>query len=118
MRCDIRSGNVDLRSGLREYIEQRFDRSLGRIQNRISHVTIRLDDVNGPKGGIDMRCHAEAHLVRSGLVLADAVAGDIRTAVDEAADRLALRVLKRLGRQREIRRHNGRSRQLAERLTA
>jgi putative sigma-54 modulation protein len=118
MRCDIRSGHVNLRPPIRDYIEQRLDRSLGRIQDRISHVTIRLDDINGPKGGIDMRCHAEAHLVRSGLILADVVAGDIRTAVDEAADRLALRVRKRLGRQREIRRHNGRNRQAVERMTA
>lgn len=118
MRCDIRSGHVNLRSALRDYIEMRLDRSLGRIQDRISRVTIRLDDINGPKGGIDMRCHAEAHLVRSGMVLADVVAGDVRTAVDEAADRLALRVRKHFGRQREIRRHNGRSWQPAERMTA
>lgn len=119
MRCDIRSGHVNLRSTLRDYIEQRLDRSLGRIQDRISHVTIRVDDVNGPKGGADKRCHAEAHLVRHGLVLADVIAGDIRTAVDEAADRLALRIRKQIGRQRDVRRHpGGKSQQVGEALTA
>jgi putative sigma-54 modulation protein len=105
MRCDIRSGHVNLKSTLRDYIEQRLDRSLGRMQDRISHVMIRVDDVHGPRGGADKRCHAEAHLVRSGLVLADVIAGDIRTAVDEAADRLALRIRKQIGRQRDVRRH-------------
>ena len=117
MRCDIRSGHVNLKSTLRDYIEQRLDRSLGRIQDRISHVTIRLDDVNGPKGGADMRCHAEAHLARSGLVFADVIAGDVRTAVDEAADRLAIRVRKQIGRQRDIRRHNDKT-TLGEPMTA
>ncbi len=105
MNCDIRSGHVNLKPTLRDYIEQQLDRSLGRIKDRISHVTIHVDDVNGPKGGADKRCHAEAHLRRSGTVLADCTAGDVRTAVHEAADRLATRVRKQLGRQRDIRRH-------------
>ncbi len=105
MRCDIRSGHVNLRPAVRDYVEERLHRSLGRIQDRISHVMIHIDDVNGPKGGADKRCHAEAHLVRSGLVLADVVAGDLRTAVDEAADRLAMRIIKLLSRRREGRRH-------------
>lgn len=117
MRCDIRSGHVNLRPTVRDYIEERLDRSLGRIKDRISHVTIRVDDINGPKGGVDMRCHAEAHLVRSGMILADVVAGDLRTAVDEAADRLALRIIKELGRQREVRRHKNRITPLAEPTT-
>lgn len=118
MRCDIRSGHVNLRLTTQSYIQERLDRSLGRIQDRISHVTIRVDDVNGPKGNADKRCHAEAHLVRSGIVLADVVAGDLRTAVDEAADRLAMRILKELNRQREVRRHKNRITQFEEPLTA
>lgn len=53
MRCDIRSGHVNLRPAVRDYVEERLHRSLGRIQDRISHVMIHIDDVNGPKGGAE-----------------------------------------------------------------
>lgn len=118
MRCDIRSGNVNLRPTTRDYVQERLERSLGRIKDRVAQVTIHIDDVNGPKGGADKRCLAEAHLVRSGLILADVVAGDLRTAVDEAADRLATRILKHFDRQREIRRHRNRTSQREQPLTA
>lgn len=118
MRCDIRSGHVNLNTTTRNYIEERLNRSLGRIKDRISHLTIRVDDINGPKGGADMRCHIEVHLVRSGTILADVVAGDLRTAVDEAADRAALRIVKELNRQREVRRHKNRITALEEQTTA
>lgn len=118
MRCDIRSGNVNLKPTTRAYIEERLNRSLGRIKDRISHVTVRFDDINGPKGGADLRCHIEVHLVRSGMILADVVAGDLRTAIDEAADRAALRIIKELNRQREVRRHKNRIIALEEQTTA
>jgi putative sigma-54 modulation protein len=118
MRCDIRSGHVNLKPTVRDYIEERVNRSLGRIKDRISHVTVRVDDINGPKGGADMRCLIEAHLVRSGMLLADVVAGDLRTAVDEAADRVALRIIKELNRQREVRRHKNRITALEEQTTS
>ena len=105
MVFDIRSGHVNLRSNLRDYIQERLDRSLGRLSSRISHVTVHLDDVNGPKGGADKRCLAEAHMVRAGYVVADVTAGDIRTAVDLVAERLSMRIRKEIGRRRETRRH-------------
>jgi putative sigma-54 modulation protein len=108
MYFDIRSGHVNLRSNLREYIEERLDRSLGRMSNRIAHVTVHLDDVNGPKGGADKRCLAEAHLVRSGHIVAEVTAGDVRTAVDLVADRLNMRIRKEIGRRRETRRQGNR----------
>ncbi len=105
MIFDIRSGHVNLRSNLKDYIEERLDRSLERVSNRVSHVTVHLDDVNGPKGGIDKRCLAEAHLIRSGHIVADVMAGDIRTAVDLAADKLSQQIRKEIDRRRETRRH-------------
>lgn len=104
MRCDIRSGHVNLQADLRDYIQERINRSLGRVSSRISRITCHLDDVNGPKGGADKRCLVEAHLLRSGHIVTDVTAGDIRTAVDLAAERLAHRVQKELGRRRESRR--------------
>lgn len=104
MVCDIRSGHVNLRSNLRDYVQERLNRSLGRLSTRIEHVTVHLDDVNGPKGGIDKRCLAEAHLVHAGYIVADVTAGDVRTAVDMAAEKLCLRIRKQIGRRRETRR--------------
>lgn len=105
MNFDIRSSHVNLQSNLRDYIEERLDRSLARMSNRISHVTVHLEDVNGPKGGADLRCLAEARLVRSGHIVAEGMAGDVRSAVDLVADRLTARIRKEIGRRRDTRRH-------------
>lgn len=108
MDFEVRSAHVNLGPTLRDYVQQRLDRSLGRMKNRIGRVTIHLDDVNGPKRGADKRCLAEAKLVRSGTIVAEVTAGDFRTAVDEAADRLATQLHRQLDRQRAIRRHKSR----------
>lgn len=116
MVIEIRSSNVNLRSNMRTYIEERLDRSLARVGNSVTHVILHLEDVNGPKGGADMRCMVEAHLAHSKPVIAEVTAGDIRTAVDMAAERLSFRVRKAIDRRRETRRHA--ARQLVEQVTA
>lgn len=39
-----------------------FKRQLDRFARRITRVRVTLADINGPKGGCDMECHAELKL--------------------------------------------------------
>jgi len=65
---------------------------MSRFGREIHGVTARLGESRNPLGGVDQRCRMRARL-QSGLVLrAEAINGQIETAVGRAAARLALHV--------------------------
>ena len=47
----IRKGN--LLDSVREYAQRRLHFALDRYGNRIGRVTVRITDLNGPRGGIE-----------------------------------------------------------------
>jgi hypothetical protein len=49
----------------RDAIARKLGNRLGRFASSIERVTVRLSDVNGPKGGVDHRCVIK--VVLSGL---------------------------------------------------
>ena len=58
MRLTITRRNGDARDEqeLRSHIERRVGFALLRFTDALSSVLVRLDDLNGPKGGFDKRC--------------------------------------------------------------
>lgn len=86
MRISIRTSDASLA----DLIRRRFAFALGRFDGRVRSVTVRLTDVNGPRGGVDKQCRVTAHL-RGGaraIVLED-IDADAAVAVDRVADRTA-----------------------------
>lgn len=78
--------------------------ALTRFSRTISTVTIRFDDANGPKGGVDQRCTVTIRLIRPGedLVVTHADA-DPFAALSRAMVRAARVVARRLERRRSWR---------------
>jgi ribosome-associated translation inhibitor RaiA len=70
----------------REYIGRKLGMKLGKFASSIERVTVRVTDVNGPRGGIDQRCRVK--VVLSGL---PSVIVARRHATPEAAIDTALR---------------------------
>lgn len=65
---------------------------MSRFGQEVHGVTARLGESHNPLGGVDQRCRVRARLL-SGLVLrAEAINGQIETAVGRSAARLALHV--------------------------
>jgi ribosome-associated translation inhibitor RaiA len=54
-RVDL-SSNSQLSDPLREYIDRRLGLALDRFSHRIERIQVRLEDVNGPRGGLDKHC--------------------------------------------------------------
>jgi hypothetical protein len=48
----IRAGQPDTVDALREYAERRLSFALRRFADQVQDVTVRLVDVNGPRGGV------------------------------------------------------------------
>jgi ribosomal subunit interface protein len=102
MRIEIR-GNVDLSSALWQYTERRLQAALGRFSRRLSVITVRLTDENGPRGGVDKRCHLALSMPPSTEMVIEESHVDLYTAIDYAADRAAKAVTRELGRRRSRR---------------
>jgi hypothetical protein len=58
MRISLKASGL-AKDGLVDFVNRRAATGLGRFSNRVHTVTVRLQDLNGPKGGIDKRCTIE-----------------------------------------------------------
>ena len=103
MRTMIHARKIPLPQTLRDHVERRLSFALGRFGNRIDRVTVWLEDLNGPRGGVDKRCRIEARVLRSGRLQVEVTDAEIEPAVDRAADRIARRVKDGLDRMRQNR---------------
>ena len=103
MRIHVRSRGFDLTNALRAHAERRLLFALGRFGRRVQSVMLRMDDVNGPRGGADKRCQIVARLVPWGDVRVEEPDGDLYGAIDRAADRLDRAVAREIERRREMR---------------
>lgn len=58
LTVQIRGGEGDSAEAeaLRAHIERRIGFALARFSDGLGSVLVRLDDLNGPRGGIDKRC--------------------------------------------------------------
>ena len=103
MRIDIRRKSARPDFGaptLRDQIERRLGFALGRFGDRISHVRLFLEDLNGPRGGVDLECRAVANVRGLGEVVVELCDGHLGTLIDRVAERLGKVVARRLERQR------------------
>lgn len=53
---NLRLSGVSLPDDVNDYIRERAARKLGKFAYHIERVTVRLRDVNGPRGGVDIEC--------------------------------------------------------------
>ena len=104
MQIYIRARKIEVDEALRAHVDRRLRFALGRFGERIAKVTVRFEDANGARGGVDKQCHIEVALRPSGNVLVEDLDPDIRTVVDRAADRAARAVERDLQRRREAER--------------
>lgn len=100
MHLRIRVRNTEISPAFEEWIERRVWFALAKFGGRICRITALLEDMNGPRGGVDQRCRVEVILVRSGKIQAEATDADAVVAVSRATNRIARRLRDALERRR------------------
>jgi ribosomal subunit interface protein len=98
VRISIISANIRLDDPLRRIAERRLNVALRRILDRIHHVSIRLKDDNGLRGGVDKQCRVRVEVRGLGIVTTDARHDNLLAAIDKALTRARRIILKRLKR--------------------
>jgi hypothetical protein len=83
--ANIRTAGIELDQDDRAYIRQTLGMKLGKYATSIERVSVRIKDVNGPRGGVDQVCRIK--VVLSGLpsVVFQSQAASLKDAINGAS---------------------------------
>jgi ribosome-associated translation inhibitor RaiA len=107
-QLDLRAHGFSLTNGLRRYAVEHVAARLAKHARAIQAVTIRFEDTNGHKGGVDKRCRIEVIVRRGRPIVTEETDRDLHAAMDRAADRSDLAVTRTIVRRRVAPRQRGR----------
>ena len=102
MNIEIRTQHLDLADALQGYVKRRLRFCLSRFRPRLGLITVRLSDINGPRGGVDKCCRIIAEVVPSGSVVLEETDADLYAAIDRAVDRVGRSLTRHLKWTREL----------------
>ena len=100
MQISITGRQVKLHPDTVTAMERRLHFSLSRFAHAISGVTVRISDVNGPKGGHDKECLIVVRLRQGGEVVVQGNGDDAMAVLNQCADRVSRAVARELDRRR------------------
>lgn len=100
MKIQIRFRGFKGSAALRAHVLRRVEFQLSRFGHQLKSVVVRVADINGPKGGLDMQCQVTAFGPRIGTSTLAELSGNAYTAVDLAVDRLSRAIARELERNR------------------
>ncbi|MBL8407810.1 MAG: HPF/RaiA family ribosome-associated protein [Candidatus Accumulibacter phosphatis] len=103
MQIFIQARGFDLSADLRKHVERRIHFALDWADQHVRKVSIRLSDLNGPRGGEDKRCSIQVAVPGAADVLIEDTEPDLYVAIDRAADRAGRTLARQVARQREYR---------------
>lgn len=109
MRVEIKTSGFDLTDGLRDHARRRLEFALDWAGHDVRSVSIRLSDINGPRGGKDKRCQIRIPLPGNRGVVIQDTESDLYVAIDLAAERASQTLERRLCRLRDVGINHGRS---------
>jgi ribosome-associated translation inhibitor RaiA len=90
----VRTSGVQLSPALQKKIQGRLNRRLGKFAPHIERVTVRFEDQNGPRGGVDTVCRIKVVLSGLASVVTNQKASGAVEAFNRADDQAA-RAVKR-----------------------
>jgi ribosomal subunit interface protein len=102
MNISIRGRHFTVSEALNAYAVRRLTFSLGSFGSLVSDVEVRVDDVNGPRGGVDKTSVITAVLRPIGTLIARARHANAYSAIDRAAVRIRALLVRRRTRARRL----------------
>lgn len=103
MKIAIHCRHFGLTAALQEYTLHQLRFALSHTRARVRRVSVRLCDLNGPRGGADKRCGIHVVVDGVGQVVTASTDRDLYAAISQAARRVGRGVARRLNQRREAR---------------
>jgi putative sigma-54 modulation protein len=82
-------------------IARRVRLALSRFSTAIRIITVRITDINGPKGGVDMRCVVAVKLAKAGEVIVQGQGKNTFSALNYCLPRVSRTITRSLERRRD-----------------
>lgn len=93
MEVNIHGVHYELTPGIRDYALAHLRDPLKDMWNgRAAALDIYLNDLHGPKGGLDKECRCVLHVPRGPSIVITEVTEDMRTSIHQARKRLLRRM--------------------------
>lgn len=96
----IRAEQRDLAPDDRRYIRRKLGMRLGKFARSIERISVRTDDINGPRGGVDRQCRIKVVLRGLPSVVHESRSAALSTAIDGALAGIERAVRRTLQRRR------------------
>jgi hypothetical protein len=106
VQLTVKTRGVALSEKLLGVIRGSIASAVGRFAERVTRVVVRVDDTNGPRGGVDTECRMTLQLDRGRGLTVSAVAPNEFAAVGRAAARARTCFVRALKKQGSRRRRN------------
>lgn len=100
MKISVRPRDIELSDELQKQVERSVAFAVDRHSTQVTHISVYLADLNGPKGGVDKLCQITAELKGSMPVLILEEGDDLLATVNRAVRRLGYRIGRRVQRVR------------------
>lgn len=101
MPVHIRSADAALDDGDRDYLRRKLGTKLRKFARAIERASVRVKDVNGPRGGIDKVCRIKVVLTGLPSVVVEERAATLQEAMDGALGRTERTVKRSVERRRK-----------------
>lgn len=92
MDIELNTRHLPHRPELLAFAQRRAAFAFARFSGQVRAIAIRLDDVNGPRGGSGISCLARLRLVRGGELLVEGPANSPEQGIASVLARLAGRL--------------------------
>ena len=106
MQLHVRFVNEDRSDKCPEMIQEILGKQLQRFEHRLRQVQLYIEDVNGPRGGVDKHCRCVLHLRRMAPIVISDSDSSVLAMVHRVADRASHALSRNLARQGQRRQHD------------
>jgi CBS domain-containing protein/ribosome-associated translation inhibitor RaiA len=96
----IRGAESVIRAADKDYLRIKLGRKLGKFAHAIQRTSVRVDDVNGPRGGVDKRCRIKVVLHGLPSIVVEERQESLQAAMDGALARTERAVRQAVQRRR------------------
>ncbi len=98
MDLQIRFTNTGTISIHRDHVAEILTRSLSRFAHRLKSVQLFIEDVNGPRGGLDKQCRCVLHLRRKAPIIISDYDKSLIAMLHRVADRATFALTRHMGK--------------------
>jgi ribosome-associated translation inhibitor RaiA len=102
MQTVIQSKDFALTYALKKFIQDHASKSMSSCRDHVKQINIRLNDINGPKGGEDKECCVEVKLANYAPIVVIKRSSDAYQSIRNALSRASRITLRKVGKRRTM----------------